>query len=141
MRASSVRGPTETSRVVELVAPPPQTSEWVDLARDDDVEDVLAIVGREDVRWHDLYHLLEIVHADVKGRMFSERRVTNAAVKRFTQTANSRRAIGGEAASRRRRRLGRKAACRPARAAPEAVQKAGVFFTGQCVHHGRGSRP
>lgn len=90
--------PDGSVEIVELVAPPVQTSEWVELARRDaDLEDVLAILGREDVRWHDLYHVFEIVEAEVGGRMFSEGWVTKAAVKRFTQTANSRRAIGGEA--------------------------------------------
>jgi len=84
--------------VFEVVAPPVQTSEWVDLARNDaDVEEVLAILGREDVRWHDLYHVFEIVEADVGARMFSDGWSTKASVGRFTQTANSRRAIGGEA--------------------------------------------
>jgi hypothetical protein len=90
--------PDGTVEVVELVAPPVETAEWVELARrDPDVEDVLAILGREDVRWHDLYHVYEVVEADVGGRMFSEGWMTRAAAKRFTQTANSRRAIGGEA--------------------------------------------
>ena len=83
---------------VEIVASQVQTSEWAELAqRDADVEDVLAILGREDVRWHDLYHVFEIVEADVGGRMFSDGWVTKAAVRLFTRTANSRRAIGGEA--------------------------------------------
>jgi hypothetical protein len=90
--------PDGSVEIVELVAPPVQTSEWVDLARHDaDVDDVLAILGREDVRWHDLYHVFEIVQAAVAERMFSEGWVTKAAVKRFTQTANSRRTLGGEA--------------------------------------------
>lgn len=90
--------PDGTVEVVELVAPPVQTTEWAELARrDPDVEDVLAILGREDIRWHDLYHVYEVVEADVGGHMFSEGWLTKAAAKRFTQTANSRRAIGGEA--------------------------------------------
>ncbi len=84
--------------IVDLVAPPVQTSEWVERAeRDGDLEDVLAILGREDIRWHDLYHVFEIIKAEVGDRMFADNWVTKAAVKRFTQTANSRRAIGGEA--------------------------------------------
>lgn len=84
--------------IVELVAPPAQTGEWADLARQDaDVEDVLAILGREDVRWHDLYHVFEVVEADVGSRMFADAWTTKAAVELFTRTANSRHAIGGEA--------------------------------------------
>jgi hypothetical protein len=84
--------------VVELVAPPAQTSEWADLARNDtDLEDVLAILGRDDVRWHDLYHVFEVVEADVGSRMFADEWTTKAAIERFTRTANSRHAIGGEA--------------------------------------------
>jgi hypothetical protein len=84
--------------VVELVAPPAQTSEWADVARHDtDVEDILAILGRHDVRWHDLYHVFEVVEADVGSRMFADGWATKAAVERFTRTANSRHAIGGEA--------------------------------------------
>ncbi len=90
--------PDGSVEIVELVASPVQTSEWAELARRDvDVEDVLAILGREDVRWHDLYHVFEIVEADVGGRMFSDGWVTKTAVTHFTRTANSRRAIGGEA--------------------------------------------
>jgi hypothetical protein len=90
--------PDGSVEIVEFVAPPVQTSEWVELARRDaDVEDILAILGREDVRWHDLYHVFEIVEADVGTRIVSDRWVTKAAVRRFTQTANSRRAIGAEA--------------------------------------------
>jgi hypothetical protein len=52
--------PDGTVGVVELVAPPVETTEWADIARrDPDVEDILAILGREDVRWHDLYHVYE----------------------------------------------------------------------------------
>jgi hypothetical protein len=65
--------------------------------RDDDVKDVLAIFGRDDVRWHDLYHVFEIVEADVGGRMHEEGWTTRAAAGRFTQTANSRGALGREA--------------------------------------------
>ena len=90
--------PDGSVEVVELVAPPVQTNEWTDLARrDGDVEDVLAILGRDDVRWHDLYHVFEVIEDDVGGRMFTENWVTKAVVSRFEQTANSRRAIGGEA--------------------------------------------
>lgn len=90
--------PDGSVEIVELVAPTVQTSEWAELAqRDGDVEDVLAILGREDVRWHDLYHVLEIVEGDVGGRMFSDGWVTKPALKLFTRTANSRRAIGAEA--------------------------------------------
>jgi hypothetical protein len=38
------------------------------LARQDlDVADALAILGREDVRWHDLYHVFELIEGDVGG--------------------------------------------------------------------------
>lgn len=84
--------------VVELIAPPAQTGEWADLARRNaDVENVLAILGREDVRWHDLYHVFEVVEAAVGSRMYADGWTTKAAVERFTRTANSRGAIGGEA--------------------------------------------
>ena len=103
--------PDGSVEIIELVAPPPQTSEWVNLARrDDDVEDVLAILGREDVRWHDLYHVFEIVETEVGGRMFSDGWLTKAAVKRFTQTAGARSAARrdtGTIGSIRRRRRSR----------------------------------
>jgi hypothetical protein len=90
--------PDGQTEVIELVAPPAQTSEWADLARHDtDVEDILAILGRDDVRWHDLYHVFEVVEADVGSRMFADGWTTKAAIERFTRTANSRHAIGGEA--------------------------------------------
>jgi hypothetical protein len=90
--------PDGSVEIVELLAPPVETSEWAELARRDaDVEDVLAILGREDVRWHDLYHVFEIVECDVGPRMFSDGWATKTAVTLFTRTANSRRAIGGEA--------------------------------------------
>lgn len=96
-RVERVR-PDGTVEIVEFVAPPVQTREWAELARSDaDVEDVLAILGREDVRWHDLYHVFEVVEADVGAQMFSDGWATKAAVERFTRTANSRGAIGGEA--------------------------------------------
>ena len=84
--------------VVELVAPPPQTRAWARHARSDsDTKDVLAILGREDVRWHDLYHVFEVVEADVGDMMFTKRWVTEAEVRRFKHTANSRMAIGRDA--------------------------------------------
>jgi hypothetical protein len=84
--------------VVEVGPPPSTYREWVDAAQtDDDIADVLAILGREDVRWHDLWHVYELVKLDVGKRMFSDGWVSKADEKRFTQTANSRRAIGHEA--------------------------------------------
>lgn len=84
--------------VVEIAPPLPRTEEWAELARHDpDVADALAILGREDVRWHDLYHLFETVESDVGGRMARDGWTTKTAIDRFTQTANSRRAIGREA--------------------------------------------
>jgi hypothetical protein len=49
------------------------------------------------VRWHDLYYLFELVEGDVGPRMVAAGWTTRAAIDRFTQTANSRRAIGREA--------------------------------------------
>jgi len=90
--------PDGSVEIVDLVAPPPQTSEWAQLAgTDSDVGDVLSILGREDVRWHDLYHVFEIIEADVGKQMFTDKWATKAAVERFTQTANSRHAIGRDA--------------------------------------------
>jgi hypothetical protein len=84
--------------VVELVAPPPQTSAWARGARsDEDVEDVLAILGRGEVRWHDLYHVFEVVQAETGSAMFDRGWTTRAEADRFTQTANSRLALGREA--------------------------------------------
>lgn len=84
--------------VVEIAPPLPRTEEWTELARQDpDVADALAILGREDVRWHDLYYLFELVEGDVGGLMVSAGWATKTTVDRFTQTANSRRAIGRDA--------------------------------------------
>lgn len=84
--------------VVELVAPPPQTSAWAHGARsDENVEDVLAILGRGEVRWHDLYHVFEVVQTDVGSAMFDRGWATQAEADRFTQTANSKLAVGREA--------------------------------------------
>jgi hypothetical protein len=78
--------------------PPPPTNDWADLAlREQDVRDALAILGREDVRWHDLYHVFEIVQADVGGQIHSAGWATKSLVGRFTQTANNRIALGREA--------------------------------------------
>jgi hypothetical protein len=84
--------------VVEVVAPPPRTSAWALEARsDEDVEDVLAILGRGDVRWHDLYHVFEVIQADLGGAIFDRGWTTRAEADNFTQTANSRIALGRDA--------------------------------------------
>jgi hypothetical protein len=84
--------------VVEVAPPLPRPEEWTQLAREnDDVADALAILGRDDVRWHDLYHVFEIVERNVGGQMVADGWTTKADVRRFTQTANSRVAIGREA--------------------------------------------
>jgi hypothetical protein len=90
--------PDGGTEVVEFVAPPAQTREWVSLARQDaDIEEALAILGRADVRWHDLYHVFEIVEAAVGSRMVRDGWATRRDLERFTRTANSRVAIGAEA--------------------------------------------
>lgn len=84
--------------VVDVSPPGPRADEWARLARSNpDIEDALAILGRGELRWHDLYHVFEIVEAAVGETMFSAGWVTKAAIERFTRTANSRRAIGREA--------------------------------------------
>lgn len=84
--------------VVEIGPPAPRADELVTLARtDEDVADVLAILGRDEQRWHDLYHVFEIVEADAGSRMHVESWATKPAVERFKHTANSRGAIGREA--------------------------------------------
>jgi len=84
--------------VVEVGPPPSTYREWAGAAEtDDDIADVLGILGREDVRWHDLWHVYELIKSDVGKRMFSDGWVSRADEKRFTRTANSRRAIGHEA--------------------------------------------
>src|SRR5207244_7920031 len=89
IRADGTRDPAPSS------PPPPPTNDWADLAlREQDVRDALAILGREDVRWHDLYHVFEIVQADVGGQIYSAGWATKSAVGRFTQTANNRIALG-----------------------------------------------
>jgi hypothetical protein len=74
------------------------SEKWAKIAlRSDDVRDALAILGRDDVRWHDLYHVFEIVESNVGERIHREGWATKAEVKRFRRTANSRRALGREA--------------------------------------------
>lgn len=84
--------------VVEVTAPPSTYGRWHEEAcNDDDVADILAILGRTDVRWHDLWHVYEIVKANTGSRLFDEGWISKAEEARFTRTANSRGAIGREA--------------------------------------------
>jgi transposase len=84
--------------VVEVAPPPSNYPQWHEVARhDSDVADVLAILGRDNVRWHDLWHVYEIIKATVGRRMFDDSWVTMSDEERFTRTVNSRGAIGREA--------------------------------------------
>lgn len=84
--------------VVEIAPPLPRAKEWLALARTNrDVGEALAVLARENARWHDLYFIFELVERNVGRRMFDDGWTTKAAAERFTQTANSRHAIGREA--------------------------------------------
>lgn len=84
--------------VVDLLPNSPRPEEWLKLAlADSEIADALAILGREDLRWHDLFHVYEIVKDEAGDGIFANGWATKAAVERFTQTSNSRRAIGREA--------------------------------------------
>jgi hypothetical protein len=77
---------------------------WVRLASEDpDVEDVLLVLGRAEIRWTDLYHALEVVFHDVGRRVHDDGWATRAEVIRFKQTANSRAALGPDARHGHRR--------------------------------------
>jgi hypothetical protein len=90
--------PDGSVHVVEIVPQVPRPDVWLNVALGDrNIADVLAIVGRAPVRWHDLFHVYEIILTDVGDAMYTHRWVTKAEVRRFTRTANSRRAIGREA--------------------------------------------
>ncbi len=71
---------------------------WIALAQSEEqVARALEIVGQEDVRWTDLYHLHEIVQADVGQLVFERGWATRAEVERFTRTANSPAVLGAAA--------------------------------------------
>jgi hypothetical protein len=100
----NVHGTAERTRadgmieVVEIEPLPPRADELVTLARkNDDVSDVLAILGRDELRWADLYHVYEIVKADAGTRRFSDGWVAKTELRRFKHTADSREVIGREA--------------------------------------------
>jgi hypothetical protein len=65
--------------------------------------DAIATLGREDVRWHDLYHVFEIVRAEVGDEICAQGWATKADVNRFKHTANDRGTIGREARHGHRR--------------------------------------
>lgn len=71
---------------------------WIALAqREEHVARALEIIGQEDVRWTDLYHLLEVVEADVGQLMFERGWATRAEMERFARTANSPAILGAAA--------------------------------------------
>ena len=84
--------------VPRRLEPTEETRRWASLAIDDrDIADVLAIFSRDEVRWHDLYHVLELVRSDVGDVMFEAGWASKTEVELFTHTANSRPSIGREA--------------------------------------------
>jgi len=81
-----------------VLPPPPSSEAWAEYAcHDSEVHDALAILGRDDVRWHDLYHVLEVVESDAGGAAHSFGWATKRELDLFARTANNRVAIGSEA--------------------------------------------
>lgn len=66
-------------------------------AQDEGVARALLVVGRADLNWADLYHLYEVVLADVGGRIYDEGWASRTEVERFKRTANSPAVLGEEA--------------------------------------------
>jgi hypothetical protein len=90
--------PDGSVAVYDVSPPLPRPAALVGLAKSNAaVDDALAILGRSDLRWHDLYHVYELVEADVGVAMFGNGWTTRTTAKRFKQTANSRRVVGREA--------------------------------------------
>lgn len=74
-----------------------QLQRWAAVGqRDIDVAHVLRVFSRG-MDWHDLYHAFEVVQARVGSTIWKDGWTTKAEVRRFTQTANSRAALGVEA--------------------------------------------
>lgn len=77
-------------------APPPAPPRWVEAAfQDDDVAAALRILADPDVAWGRLYHVFDLVQADVGSGI--RQWATRGECDRFTHTANSRLALGDEA--------------------------------------------
>jgi hypothetical protein len=101
----AIQGPMEVTRpdgTVELVegVPASRLPDYAGLAIADlVVEDALAILAREDLRWPDLYHVYELVQHSAGGKqaMISAGWTTDPEVKLFKRTANSRNALGRDA--------------------------------------------
>lgn len=90
--------PDGSVNVYDVGPPLPRVPELVSAAiHDEDLRDALAVLGRPDLTWHDLYYVFEIVEANIGGAMFANGWITKRAVTSFTQTANSRHAVGRDA--------------------------------------------
>jgi hypothetical protein len=76
--------------------PPPAPPRWVQAAfHDDDVAATLRILADPDVAWGRLYHVFDLVEADIGSGI--RQWATRAECNRFTHTANSRLALGDDA--------------------------------------------
>jgi len=70
---------------------------YLALAADQDVARALRLIGQCEVSWTSLYHVYEIVLADVGGRIYDEGWATRTEIERFRRTANSPAALGEHA--------------------------------------------
>jgi hypothetical protein len=72
--------------------------DWLALAEiHEAVARTLEILGSAELRWTDLYHLFEIVQADVGRQMYEHRWIAKTEADLFTWTANSPAVLGAQA--------------------------------------------
>lgn len=86
--------------LINGVAAPSKEQRFVDAALSSaDIEHVLRIYGSRELDWRDLYVILDVIEEDVGGEtaLANKGWAPPADLKRFTHTANSRRAIGDRA--------------------------------------------
>jgi hypothetical protein len=65
--------------------------------RDPHVQTALRMLGLYGITWDNLYRIYEIIKDDLSGDVWARGWVTRKQIRRFTQTANSRQAIGDAA--------------------------------------------
>ena len=76
----------------------PEPQSWLTLAdKDAKVAQALRLLGQNSLTWAGLYHLYEIVLADVGNRIYDEGWATQSEVERFRRTANSPAILGEHA--------------------------------------------
>jgi hypothetical protein len=77
--------------------PHPQLDWLREAMKDPDVAGALRIYGRAEPSWGDLYHLIELVEAQISQKVNAAGYISRNERQRFTHTANSRLAVGDQA--------------------------------------------